>query len=146
MNPPSQAASPRCVRRSRIVPASPAAVFALLSDPEQHVALDGSGTVQAVVEAPARLQPGSEFVMRMKGYTTRNRVVEHRADELIAWRHRARHVWRWELRPVAGGTEVTATFDHSAKRCAPVVAALGLPSKAGTSLEKTLEKLHARLA
>jgi uncharacterized protein YndB with AHSA1/START domain len=142
--PPSTPA--RCVRRSRIVPASPATVFALLSDPEEHVALDGSGTVQAVVEAPARLQAGSEFVMRMKGYTTRNRVVEHREDELIAWRHRARHVWRWELRPVAGGTEVTGTFDHSAKRCAPVVQALGLPRKAGNALEKTLEKLHARVA
>lgn len=136
----------RCVRRSRVVPASPATVFALLSDPREHVALDGSGTVRAVVEAPDRLQPGSEFVMRMAGYTTRNRVVEHRPDALIAWRHRARHVWRWELRPVAGGTEVTGTFDHSAKRCAPVVSALGLPRKAGTALEQTLEKLHARVA
>jgi hypothetical protein len=57
MTPPSQPAHARCVRRSRIVPASPATVFALLSDPNEHVALDGSGTVQAVVEAPARLQP-----------------------------------------------------------------------------------------
>lgn len=136
----------RCVRRSRVVPASPATVFALLSDPAEHVALDGSGTVQAVVEAPARLQPGSEFVMRMKGYTTRNRVVEHRPDSLLAWRHRGRHVWRWELRPVDGGTEVTATFDHSAKRWAPVVQALGLPRRAGTALEKTLDNLHARVA
>ena len=143
---PLAAAPDRCVRRSRVVPASPATVFALLSDPEEHVTLDGSGTIQAVVDAPARLQPGSEFVMRMKGYTTRNRVVEHRPDTLIAWRHRARHVWRWELRPVAGGTEVTATFDHSAKRCAPVVSALGLPRKAGTALEQTLERLHARVA
>ena len=143
---PRAAAPDRCVRRSRVVPASPATVFALLSDPREHVALDGSGTVKAVVEAPDRLAPGSEFVMRMKGYTTRNRVVEHRPDTLIAWRHRARHVWRWELRPVAGGTEVTATFDHSAKRCAPVVSALGLPRKAGTALEQTLERLHARVA
>jgi hypothetical protein len=72
--------------------------------------------------------------------------VEHPADALIAWRHRARHVWRWELRPVAGGIEVTATFDHSAKRCAPVVQAFGLPRRAGTSLEKTLDELHARVA
>jgi uncharacterized protein YndB with AHSA1/START domain len=141
----AQPAPARCVRRSRVVPASPATVFALLSDPEEHVTLDGSGTIQAVVDAPARLQPGSEFVMRMKGYTTRNRVVEHADDALIAWRHRGRHVWRWELRPVAAGTEVTATFDHSAKRCACVVEALGLPRKAGIALDRTLEKLHGRV-
>jgi hypothetical protein len=46
-----------------------------------------------------RLEAGSQFRMQMKGYTTLNRVVEHRQDALIAWRHRGRHVWRWELRP-----------------------------------------------
>lgn len=136
----------RCVRRSLVVPAPPAAVFTLLSDPREHVALDGSGTVRGVLDAPGRLEAGSQFRMQMKGYTTVNRVVEHRQDALIAWRHRGRHVWRWELRPVPGGTEVTGTFDHSAKRCPSVVRALGLPRKAGDALERTLAALHARVA
>ena len=140
------AAPEATVQRSTTVAAPPAAVFALLTDPAAHVTIDGSGTVQAVVEAPDRLVLGSEFRMRMKGYTTTNRVVEHRDGELIAWRHRGRHVWRWELRAVPGGTEVTETFDFSAKRAKPVVRALGLPRKADAAIAATLENLQARFA
>lgn len=136
----------RQVSRRIVVSATPAEVFALLTDPREHPALDGSGTVKALVEGPQRLTAGSEFRMRMGGYTTANRVVEFRPDAVIAWRHRARHVWRWELRAVPGGTEVTETFDHTAKRCPAVVAALGIPERAGKAIDATLSRLHARLA
>ena len=135
----------RQVRRTAVVTATPAAVFALLTDPAEHVRLDGSGTVQAVLEAPRRLHLGAEFRMQMKGYRTLNRVVEHHDDELIAWRHRGRHVWRWELRPVAGGTEVTATFDHRAKRLPSVVRALGIAARAGAALDRSLVLLQQRV-
>ena len=84
--------------------------------------------------------------MKMAGYTTANEVVEYYPDALIAWRHRGRHIWRWELQAVAGGTQVTETFDFSAKRGKPVVRALGLPRKAHAAIAATLENLQARFA
>lgn len=128
------------------VAAPPAVLFALLSDPREHAALDGSGGVQGVIDAPERLVLGSEFRMQMKGYKTLNRVVEYRQDELIAWRHRGRHIWRWELRAVAGGTEVTETFDYRGKRCHAVVRMLGIPRRADVALAKTLAGLETRFA
>ncbi|MER7578072.1 SRPBCC family protein [Streptomyces sp. NPDC126514] len=95
------------VSRRVTVAANPSAIFALLAAPGEHAGLDGTGQVQGVVEGPERLEIGSMFRMRMKGYTTTNTVVEFEDDALIAWRHRGRHVWRWRLRAVPEGTEVT---------------------------------------
>jgi len=106
----------RGVTRSTIVPVPPKEVFALLADPFEHPVIDGTGTVKAVPAAPARLSLGAEFAMRMGGYTTHNTVVEFAENTAIAWRHRGRHVWRWTLEQVPGGTRVTETFDWSAKR------------------------------
>ena len=134
------------VRRRVTVAAPPSSVFALLTDPRQHAALDGSDSVQGVIDGPDRLALGSEFRMQMKGYTTLNRVVELEEDRLIAWRHRARHIWRWELRAVTGGTEVTESFGYTAKRLQPVVRLLGVPARADRSLDATLTRLQARFA
>lgn len=134
------------VQRRITVSAPSSVVFALLTDPNEHAALDGSGTVAGVVDAPARLTLGAQFRMQMKGYTTLNRVVELEPDRVIAWRHRGRHVWRWELREVGGGTEVTETFDYSAKRVRPVVRLLGIPRRADAALDATLTRLQARFA
>ena len=134
------------VSRTVRVPAAPSAVFALLTDPSEHPRLDGSDTVRAVLEGPARLELGSVFRMQMKGYKTRNTVVEYERDALIAWRHRGRHLWRWQLRAVPGGTEVTETFDYRAKRARRAVELIGVPTRAATALERTLSRLEARFA
>ena len=134
------------VTRSVVVAAPPSAVFALLAEPAHHPDLDGSGTVREAVGEPGRLELGSVFRMRMKGYTTTNTVVEHREDALIAWRHRGRHVWRWELRAVPGGTEVTETFDYTAKRFRSLVELLGVPARAAASIDQTLTGLVARFS
>lgn len=146
MTAPSMTAPSRTVTRSVVVPARPEQVFALLADPSEHVGLDGTGSVKAVLGAPDRLHLGAEFAMRMSGYTTHNTVVEFTEDTVIAWRHRGRHVWRWQLRPVPGGTEVTETFDWSAKRAPRAVRALGIPRRADRALEATLTALQVRFA
>ena len=133
------------VSRSVRVAAPPAGVFALLTDPVKHAELDGSGTVQGVVEAPTRLELGSVFRMRMKGYSTTNTVVEYEPDALIAWRHRGRHVWRWQLRALGSGTEVTETFDYTAKRGRGLVERIGIPTRAAGSIDQTLTRLGALL-
>lgn len=136
--------APARVSRTVHVAAPPAAVFALLSDPANHAELDGSGTVKGLLRGPTRLELGSVFRMQMKGYRTTNTVVAHQQDALLAWRHRGRHVWRWELRTAGSGTEVTETFDYSAKRARPVVELLGIPSRAATAIEQTLTVLRTR--
>ncbi|MFI6528727.1 SRPBCC family protein [Streptomyces uncialis] len=134
------------VSRQVVVAATPSAIFALLVAPGEHAGLDGTGEVRGVIEGPQRLESGSVFRMRMKGYTTTNTVVEFEHDVLIAWRHRGRHVWRWQLRAVPGGTEVTETFDYTAKRARRLVRLIGIPKRAGTAMDKTLTALGARFA
>lgn len=48
----------------REIAASPATVFALLSDPRGHVAIDSSGMLQSADGEPVR-QVGDEFVVHM---------------------------------------------------------------------------------
>ncbi|WP_283137629.1 SRPBCC family protein [Rhizohabitans arisaemae] len=127
-----------------LVAVPPPVLFALLADPQEHPRLDGTEWVRGVIEGPERLELGSEFRMRMKGYSVTNTVVEFEENRLIAWRHSHRHVWRWEFREVPGGTEVTETFDYRAKRARFLVELFGLPKRAATSLEKTLTALRVR--
>lgn len=93
-------------------------IFDLLTDPAKHPLIDGSGTVLAARGGnPERLELGSTFGMDMRlglSYRITNKVVEYERDRLIAWRHLARHRWRWELDPIdANTTRVTETFDWS---------------------------------
>ncbi len=139
------AAAARRVTRSTVVDATPQQVFDLLADPRNHPVIDGSGAVRDVLDAPVRLCLGAEFTMRMKAgasYTTRNTVIVFEPDREIAWKHRARHTWHWSLWPVLGGTEVTETFDWTAKRAPRLVTAIGIPRTAGASIDATLEKVR----
>jgi uncharacterized protein YndB with AHSA1/START domain len=106
------------ISASTVIAAPPAVVFAIVSDPGQHVRIDGSGSVRTVVRAPERLDVGSEFSVGMKlyglPYRHRNRVVEYETDRLIAWRHWAPHRWRYEIEPAADGrSRVTETCDFT---------------------------------
>jgi hypothetical protein len=83
--------------------------------------------------------------MRMKAgmlYTTRNTVVEYEPDRRIAWRHRARHIWRWELAPADGGTRVTESWGWSAKRAPALVVLIGMPKQVDTAIRRSLENLE----
>jgi hypothetical protein len=137
---------PGRVSRMVVVPAAPSVLFALLTDPGEHARLDGSDMIKGVIDGPARLKLGSVFRMQMKGYKTTNTVIEYERDVLIAWRHRGRHIWRWQLRAVPGGTEVTETFDYRAKRARRLVQLIGVPTRAGAALENTLTALQVRFA
>lgn len=137
---------PGQVSRTVLVPAAPPVVFALLADPGRHASLDGSNTIKSLIDGPDRLELGAVFRMQMKGYTTTNTVVEYERDVLIAWRHRGRHIWRWQLRAVPGGTEVTETFDYRAKRARRLVELIGIPTRAAAAVDKTLAGLQTHFA
>lgn len=138
----------RSVSRTVFVPVPPERVFALLADPARHADLDGSGTVRGRVSGPARLSQGARFGMRMRivvPYVIRNTVVEFEEGRRIAWRHVGRHVWRWDLRPVEGGTEVTETFDWSGALVPKALELVKAPAQNTRSIEKSLARLPVAL-
>ncbi len=134
---------------SRTIAATPAAIFAVLSDPSLHAVIDGSGTVQGAHSNERQLRLGSKFSMGMRmgvPYRISNEVVEFEQDRLIAWRHLGGHRWRYELRPVDGGTEVTETFDWSTSRAPKGIELAGYPRRHIPNMERTLERLEAFLS
>jgi hypothetical protein len=135
----------KVVRGIRFVPAEPQAIFDLLADPAQHPTIDGSVRSSAT-EAPDRLALGSKFSMSMKlglPYKITNEVVEFDEPSLIAWQHMGKHIWRYRLRPVEGGTEVTEEFDFRPARSATALKLSGAPKRNAKAIEATLDRLVA---
>jgi len=139
--------SSRVVSATRVVPAAPAEIFALLSDPARHGDIDGSGMVQSARGGATSLTLGTKFGMNMKlgpiPYRINNTVVEFEQDRLIAWAHLGGHRWRYELAPVEGGTEVTESFDWSTAKIPPLIERAGYPRKNLAAIERTLDRLVA---
>ena len=139
----------------RVVPASPQAIFALLSDASRHREIDGSGTLVGVEPgAPEHLSLGSTFGMSMKmgiGYSMVNSVVEFEQDRRIAWkatpagalagRLGGGRIWRYELEPTDGGTLVRESWDLSRDKQGMVLKRV-LAGRTRQSMEKTLERIE----
>ncbi len=134
------------VSRVAVVHATPAVLFALLSDARRHPELDGSGTVRGPLGSVGKLYLGRKFTMRMHNvvpYLVPSTVVDFDTDRLIAWRHAAGHVWRWQLAAGAPGTTVvTETFDPRPSPLRPLIARAG--SGNGAGIEATLRRLQER--
>jgi len=142
----SEAPSDKVISGIRFVPAAPQAIFDLLADPTQHATFDGSGSVKGSVSPATRLALGSKFSMSMKlgvPYKITNEVVEFDEPSMIAWRHVGRHIWRYRLRPVDGGTEVTEEFDFRHARSAAFLKLTGAPKRNANAIEATLDRLAA---
>lgn len=145
--------SDRVVSVSRVIQASPEAIFDVLADPARHAEIDGSGMVRQNRGESTRLELGSTFGMDMKmgplPYRISNTVEEFEENRLIAWAHLGGHRWRYELTPVeidgVAATEVTESFDWST--CNPIVGKgielAGYPKKHPANMAATLERLAA---
>jgi len=138
----------RQVSHSIVVDADPATVFDVLADPSQHPLFDGSDSVKGRIGGPPRLYLGARFSMRMHWkapYVIKNTVVEYDEDRRIAWRHFARHVWRYELTPRGDGdrprTEVTETFDCGPAPLGSLYQRTGLITRNDNAIKATLERL-----
>jgi hypothetical protein len=106
------------IKAARItIAATPSDIFAILSNPRRHKEIDGSATITANISGPDKLVLGSKFGMKMRlgiNYRITNTVVEYKDNELIAWRHLGRWIWRYELKEISSGLiQVTETFDAS---------------------------------
>ena len=112
----------------RTIPAEPARIFALLSDPRGHVAIDSSGMLQDSTGAAAT-KVGDEFVIHMDReslndypmgrYDVTVLITTFEPDREIAWtiqgqiRPQIGHVYGYRLEPAEGGTLVTSYYDWS---------------------------------
>ena len=138
----------RRLSHSIVVDADAATVFDVLADPTQHSLFDGSESVRGRMSGPPRLYLGARFSMRMRWhapYVISNTVVEFEEDRSIAWRHLARHVWRYELRAIgtagAPRTEVTETFDWSPAPLGFMYQRLGWIRRNDDAILATLQRL-----
>ena len=113
---------------SRFIAASPSAVFAVLRDPQGHVAIDSSGMLMSA-SGDLVGAVGDTFVVHMDRealndyplglYDVTVVITEFAADSHIAWTVRGaiepplRHVYGYTLEATEGGTTVTSYYDWS---------------------------------
>ncbi len=117
----------RRIQVTRRIAAPPAAIFAVLTDPQGHVAIDSSGMLQSAEGAPVSAV-GDSFVVHMDRealndypelgrYDVTVRITTFEADREIAWTIISQmdpplgHVYGYRLEPVDDGTEVTSYYD-----------------------------------
>jgi len=138
--------SPYLVTESKLIAAEPQTLFDIVADPAMHVAMDGSGTLQATRgEVPARLSIGTTFGMDMKlgtPYKITNTVIEFVEGKQLAWRHFNGHVWRYTFEAVDGGTLVTEQWDARPARNRIFLRLSGFPARSRKGIIATLQNLN----
>jgi hypothetical protein len=103
-------------------------VFAVLSDPKGHVAIDSTGMLQSA-DGPRVQKAGDEFVVHMDReslndyplgkYDVTVVITKFEPDALIEWTIRAmmeppiKHLYGYQLEPSETGTLVTSYYDWS---------------------------------
>jgi len=113
---------------SRVIKASPTAVFAVLRDPDGHVAIDSSGMLQSADGAPVSAV-GDTFVVHMDReslndyplgeYDVTVVITKYVQDELIEWtiegvlKPPIRHLYGYRVEPHEEGSLVTSYYDWS---------------------------------
>ncbi len=112
----------------RTIEAEPPAIFAVLRDPQGHVAIDSSGMLQSADGQPVS-GLGDSFVVHMDRealndyplgrYDVTVSISAYEPDREIAWtilgqiRPQIGHVYGYRLEPTEGGTLVTSYYDWS---------------------------------
>ncbi len=119
----------RRIQVTRTIAAPPAAIFALLSDPQGHVAIDSSGMLQSA-EGDRVTAVGDTFVVHMDRealndypelgrYDVTVKITAYEPDTEIAWTILSQmdpplgHVYGYHLEAVDGGTAATSYYDWS---------------------------------
>jgi len=117
------------IEAERLIAAPPADVFALLCDPQGHVAIDSSGMLQSGEGEPVTAA-GDSFVVHMDReslndypelgrYDVTVTIRDFEADRLVSWtvlgrvRPQIGHVYGYRLEPDEAGTRVTSFYDWS---------------------------------
>jgi Polyketide cyclase / dehydrase and lipid transport len=112
----------------RTIAAPAADIFAILCDPQGHVAIDATGMLQSADGDPAQAV-GDSFVVHMDRealndyplgkYDVTVEIRDYDKDRLIGWtilgqlRPQIGHIYGYRLEPADGGTLVTSFYDWS---------------------------------
>lgn len=141
---------------SRTIDASTSELFQVLSNPERHVELDGSGFVISDEKSDRITATGQSFRMNMSGdhmggdYQTDNVVTGYDPNKLLAWKTAPAGAeppgweWLWELTAQgADSTEVTLTYDWSAVTDQELLQKISFPLVPESALEESLGRLAA---
>ena len=117
------------VSATRRIAASASTLYAIVSDPNGHIAIDGSGMLEAAPDARALTAVGDTFVIDMDRtplgdipglvkYKVQNTVTAIEPDRLFEWtiggvdQPPLGHVYGWQLTPVSENeTDVTNYCD-----------------------------------
>ena len=111
----------------RTIKADAAAIFAVLTDPAGHVAIDSSGMLMSATGDPVTAV-GDSFVVHMDRealndfpelglYDVTVVITTFEADREVAWtvegNFNLKHIYGYRLEPTDGGTLVTSYYDWS---------------------------------
>ncbi len=145
----------------RTIVADPASIFAVVSDPQGHVAIDASGMLQSASgDRPKAV--GDEFVVHMDRealndfplglYDVTVKIVKFEPDREIAWtilgaiQPPIGHVYGYRLEPADEGTLVTSYYDWSnidpvwrERNIFPIISELALRATLGI-LDRTVKR------
>lgn len=154
------------IQVQRTIAASPADIFAVLCDPQGHVAIDSSGMLQDADGDPVTAA-GDSFVVHMDRealndfpelgrYDVTVSIRDFEKDRLISWtvlgriRPQIGHVYGYRLEPTPDGTVVTSFYDWSdidetwrAAGIFPVISETALRATLGI-LDRTVRRGYPR--
>lgn len=143
----------------RTIDAPSQAVFDVLSNPERHPELDGSGFVVSDEKTDRITATGQVFRMNMTGdhmggdYQTDNTVTGYEKNHLLAWQTAPAGTeppgweWVWELTSQGSdATEVTLTYDWSKVTDKELLAKVGFPLVSQAQLEESLGNLASAVS
>ena len=138
----------------RTINAPSDAIFDVLSNPDRHKELDGSGFIQNVAQGDRIAGVGDTFTMEMAGdhmggeYRTDNHVVGFDPNRLVAWQTAPAGTepkgwqWVWELESQGSGqTLVRHTYDWQQVEDEALLAKNLFPLVQQDQLEDSLQRL-----
>lgn len=143
----------------RTIDASSQDVFDVLSNPERHAEIDGSGFVIGDEKSDRVTASGQVFTMNMTGdhmggdYQTDNHVTGYDKNHLIAWQTAPAGTtppgweWTWQLQAQgSGATDVTLTYDWSKVTDPQILEKVSFPLVSQHELEQSLGNLAAAVS
>jgi uncharacterized protein YndB with AHSA1/START domain len=139
---------------TRTIDASTSQVWDVLSNPQRHAALDGSGFVVSDDRSDRITASGQTFRMNMTGdhmggdYQTDNHVTGYDEHKLLAWQTAPAGTtppgwqWVWELTAQgADSTDVSLTYDWSHVTDPDILQKVSFPLVSQSALEDSLGNL-----
>jgi uncharacterized protein YndB with AHSA1/START domain len=144
----------RQITVQRTIQAPTAAVFDVLSNPQRHQELDGSGFIVDASRTDRIQQVGDVFTVDMRGdhmggeYQTDNHVTGYSPNQLLAWQTAPAGQeppgWQWVWELDAEGSDATTvrhTYDWSNVTDEALLEKVGFPLVSQAQLEDTLTRL-----